>query len=185
MKPPRRGSVAATAAAAALSVAFLAAALVAVRRIAHWAVVGRPPSGGGGRGRPAAAAAFVLLVGPNSEGSNRTRGLTLALHSLWHNYLAEHPARVVLFYADDVPPEQCSPATLAAVVPPPMARLVEVNSNAPVKAAPPLSSLHGVCASTGTQLVPSTLPRAALCSHGYNSAQVAFDLSRRERVAGA
>ena len=125
MRSPRRSNVAATA--AAFSIAFLAVALVAIRWYANGGAVNGVPrsrSGGSG-GHPAAA--FVLLVGPNSAESNRTRGLTLALHSLWHNYLAEHPARVVLFVADDVPPEQCSPATLAAVVPPPMAGLVEVS----------------------------------------------------------
>lgn len=33
-------------------------------------------------------AAFVILVGPSFEGGeNRTRGLELALHALWYNYL--------------------------------------------------------------------------------------------------
>ena len=33
-------------------------------------------------------AAFVILVGPTFEGGeNRTRGLQVALHALWHNYL--------------------------------------------------------------------------------------------------
>ena len=33
-------------------------------------------------------AAFVILVGPSAEGGeNRTRGLEVALHALWNNYL--------------------------------------------------------------------------------------------------
>jgi len=33
-------------------------------------------------------AAFAILVGPTHEGGeNRTRGLEVALHCLWHNYL--------------------------------------------------------------------------------------------------
>ena len=113
MMRARRASIAATV--AGLLAALLAGALTfgGLRRL-------RP------RGGPAAA--FVLLVGPNSEESNRTRGLTLALHSLYHNYIADHPTPVVLFFADDVPPEQRSPQTLAAAVPPPMRTLVEVRS---------------------------------------------------------
>ena len=30
-------------------------------------------------------AAFVILVGPSHGGENRTRGLEVALHALWHN----------------------------------------------------------------------------------------------------
>ena len=107
-----------TATIAGFSLAFLAAAALCVRLRAHFAA--RPG------GDPAAA--FVFLVGPNTEESNRTRDLTVALHSLYFNYLAEFPAPVVLFFADDVPPAQYSPATVAAVVPPAMSRLVEVRT---------------------------------------------------------
>ncbi len=31
-------------------------------------------------------AAFVFLVGPNTEKDNRTRGLGIALHTLYHHY---------------------------------------------------------------------------------------------------
>ena len=111
---PRRGNVIATIAAFLAASAVLALLTIRVRQLSS---APRSP-----------AAAFVILVGPNSEESNRTRGLTLALHSLYHNYLAEHPQPVLLFYADDVPPQQYSPQMLAAVVPPAMATLVEVRS---------------------------------------------------------
>ena len=32
-------------------------------------------------------AAFTILVGPLTDQENRTRGLEVALHALWHNYL--------------------------------------------------------------------------------------------------
>ena len=109
-----------TATIAACLAVFLVAASLSERLRAYVPTVG---AGGG------PAAAFVFLVGPNSEESNRTRDLTFALHSLHFNYLADFPTPVVLFFADDVPSEQYSPAVLAAVVPPAMARLVEVRVN--------------------------------------------------------
>ena len=62
-------------------------------------------------------AAFVLLVGPNTAGENRTRGLEVALHALWFNYLQEHPRPVYLFVGDDVPDDQYSPEVMQAITP--------------------------------------------------------------------
>jgi hypothetical protein len=129
----RRGKVTATI--AACLAAFLVAASLSSRLRSYVSSV----SNGG------STAAFVFLVGPNSEESNRTRDLTFALHSLFYNYLAEFPAPVVLFFADDVPPEQYSPATLAAIVPQAMARLVEVTIRGPMAAM-----AHARCARAPT-----------------------------------
>ena len=65
-------------------------------------------------------AAFVLLVGPTHEGENRTRGLEVALHCLWFNYLQEHPRPVYLFIGDDIPADQYTPAIVQAITPPGM-----------------------------------------------------------------
>jgi hypothetical protein len=62
-------------------------------------------------------AAFVLLVGPDSTRENRTRGLEVALHALWFNYLQEHPRPVYLFVGDDVPTDQYSPEVMRAITP--------------------------------------------------------------------
>jgi hypothetical protein len=45
-----------------------------------------------GRTSHADTAAFVVLVGPATPKSNRTRGLEVALHSLYHNYQVPHPS---------------------------------------------------------------------------------------------
>ena len=65
-------------------------------------------------------AAFVLLVGPTHEGENRTRGLEVALHCLWFNYLQEHPRPVYLFIGDDIPADQYTPEIVRAITPPGM-----------------------------------------------------------------
>ena len=62
----------------------------------------------------------MLLVGPNTEEENRTRGLEVALHSLWFNYLKEHPRPVYLFIGDDVPADLYTPENVRAVAPPGM-----------------------------------------------------------------
>ena len=46
-----------------------------------------------GRTSQTDTAAFVVLVGPTTPKSNRTRGLELALHTLYHNYQVPHPSR--------------------------------------------------------------------------------------------
>ena len=65
-------------------------------------------------------AAFVILVGPTNSGENRTRGLEIALHSLWFNYIQEHPRPVYLFIGDDIPADQYTPAIVQAITPPGM-----------------------------------------------------------------
>jgi hypothetical protein len=62
-------------------------------------------------------AAFVILVGPSTATENRTRGLELALHTLWFNYLQAHPQPVYLFVGDDVPPGQYTPEVIKAIAP--------------------------------------------------------------------
>ena len=59
----------------------------------------------------------MILVGPNNEFENRTRGLALALHSLWYNYLQEHLRPVYLFFGDDVPADQYAPEVIQAIAP--------------------------------------------------------------------
>ena len=44
-----------------------------------------------GRGSRDNTAAFVFLVGPDTERENRTRGLGIALHTLYHHYQVTPP----------------------------------------------------------------------------------------------
>jgi hypothetical protein len=72
-------------------------------------------------------AAFVVLVGP---GRSIQKGLGLMLKSLHINVLAAHPRPVLLFFADDVPPEQSTPDALDEACPAAIRHLIEVRVTA-------------------------------------------------------
>ena len=71
-------------------------------------------------------AAFVVLVAPGAM-----EGLGLMLKSLHAHVLATHPRPVLLFYGNDVPPEQYAPAALDRISPPQIRRLIEVRMQRP------------------------------------------------------
>ena len=68
-------------------------------------------------------AAFVVLVGP---GRKTKIGLGCLLKSLHFSELTARPRPVLLFYADDVPPEEYTPEVLDGLCPPASRHLIEV-----------------------------------------------------------
>lgn len=58
--------------------------------------------------------------------SRHEQGLELMLRSLHVNVLAAHPRPVLLFYANDVPPEEYTLDVLCRLSPPPIRHLLEV-----------------------------------------------------------
>ncbi len=70
----------------------------------------------------------MVLVGP---GTGPQAGLRLMLKSLHAHVLAAHPRPVLLFYGDDVPPEQYAPEAMNSICPPEIRHLVEARNQRP------------------------------------------------------
>jgi hypothetical protein len=84
-----------------------------------WQSSGDHGGGGGGGGT---RAAFVVLVAP---GYRTTTALWRLLKSLDAHVLAAHPRPVLLFYGDDVAPEDYTPKVLDKACPPAIRHLIE------------------------------------------------------------